>query len=102
MSQTTLAPWAPSMMSLHQPPRVWPAAAAANTPHPGLTCQQVMAGACRAASGWLALPFDALRAQYGAAVRLGLLRRSMLDARDVERTLGALEGLTLGALARRV
>jgi hypothetical protein len=56
----------------------------------------------RALSGALALPFDAARAQYGAAVRWGLLPRSMLASRDFEKTLGALERLALGPLARRV
>lgn len=56
----------------------------------------------RAASGLLALPFDAVRAQYGAAVELGLIRRSMLDGRAFEQALGALERLSLGAFARQV
>lgn len=56
----------------------------------------------RAASGLLALPFDAVRAQYGAAVELGLIRRSMLDGHAFEQALGALERLSLGAFARQV
>lgn len=49
-----------------------------------------------------ALPFDALRFSYAAAVQSGVVRRSMLDAREVERTLGAMERLVLGPLARKV
>lgn len=47
-------------------------------------------------------PFDAVRAQYASAVRAGFVRNSMLASRDFEHTLGALERLTLGPLARRV
>lgn len=56
--------------------------------------------ATRAVSTLLALPFDAARAQYGAAVQWGWAPRSMLASRDVEHTLVALEKLTLGPLAR--
>ena len=48
------------------------------------------------------LPFDALRWGYAAAVQAGAARRSMLDSRDVERRLDALERLLLGPFARRV
>jgi len=48
------------------------------------------------------LPFDALRLGYAAAVQAGAARRSMLDSRDVERRLDALERLLLGPFARRV
>jgi hypothetical protein len=51
---------------------------------------------------WAAVPFDALRAQYAEAVRCGMLERSMLASRDFERTVHALERLSLGPLARRV
>jgi hypothetical protein len=47
-------------------------------------------------------PFDTLRAQYARAVRAGLVQNSVLASRDFENTLGALERLTLGPLARRV
>ena len=50
----------------------------------------------------LRLPFDIARAQYAQAVQLGLVERSMLASRDFGRTLGAIEQLTLGPLARRV
>ena len=49
-----------------------------------------------------AMPFDVARAQYGAAVERGWVRRSMLDDRAFEQELGALERLSLGFLARRV
>jgi hypothetical protein len=56
-----------------------------------------------ALSAWLlALPFDTLRAQYGSAVRLGMIRRSMLASRDFECLLGAMERGLLGPYARRV
>jgi hypothetical protein len=56
-----------------------------------------------ALSAWLlALPFDALRAQYSSAVRLGMIRRSMLASRDFECLLGAMERGLLGPYARRV
>ena len=48
------------------------------------------------------LPFDTARAQYAWAVQAGLVKRSLLASRDFERSLGALEQLTCGALARQV
>jgi hypothetical protein len=53
-------------------------------------------------SGLLALPFDAVRALYGTAVELRLVRPSMLASRKLELTLDLLERLSLGPLARRV
>jgi hypothetical protein len=50
----------------------------------------------------LALPFDAMRAQYARAVQGGLIERSMLDGRDFERALGSLERFILGPWARRL
>lgn len=49
----------------------------------------------------LAAPFDAMRVAYGNAVQLGLAPRSMLVSRDIEKTLAALERVTLGPWARR-
>ena len=46
-------------------------------------------------------PFDAMRAQYVAAVRAGLRERSMLQGRDVERVVSSMEALTLGPFAKR-
>lgn len=58
--------------------------------------------ACEIAKATAALPFDAIRFQHASAVRAGLIRNSMLESRDFERALGALERVTLGPLARRV
>jgi len=63
----------------------------------------VSAGAAAMAKvgvGLLRMPFDAARTQYARGVQVGLFKRSMLAARDFEGTLGALERLTLGPLAR--
>lgn len=50
----------------------------------------------------LGLPFDLVRHQYAHAVRAGLIERSMLAWATFERTVSALEKLTLGPWARRV
>lgn len=49
-----------------------------------------------------ALPFDALRANHANAVKAGLVSNSMLESRNFEQALGALERAALGPLARRV
>lgn len=49
-----------------------------------------------------ALPFDALRASHASAVKAGLVPNSMLESRDFEHVVEALERATLGPLARRV
>ena len=49
----------------------------------------------------LAMPFDALRAHYAAAVQAGLSQRSLLASARVERAIDSLETLVLGPLARR-
>jgi hypothetical protein len=49
-----------------------------------------------------AMPFDAIRFQHASAVQAGLIRNSMLESRNFEQALGALERLSLGPLARRV
>lgn len=56
----------------------------------------------QAANDMLALPFDALRAQYAAAVQAGFIERSLLASAHVERMLDSLERLILGPRARRV
>jgi hypothetical protein len=72
-------------------------------PAPALTASEdPLQAVQRATSNLLTLPFDALRYQYGAAVSLGLVERSMLAGRDFERSVRALEHLSLGVLARRV
>lgn len=50
----------------------------------------------------LAMPFDAMRAQYASAVEHGLIERSMLASGRFERAVGTLERLALGPLARHV
>ncbi|WP_180125532.1 hypothetical protein [Rhodoferax sp. BLA1] len=50
----------------------------------------------------LGLPFDLARANYAAAVRLGLIKNSLLNSARFEQQLGAAERLTLGPWARRV
>jgi hypothetical protein len=57
--------------------------------------------ALSAGQSLLALPFDALRAQYAGVVRAGLAPRSIVDSGQWERRLDALEKLTLGPLARQ-
>jgi hypothetical protein len=69
---------------------------------PRLDYSTLICELCGAASYVLAIPFDALRVQYGMAVEWGLTRRSLLASRDVENVLAMLEKLTLGTLARRV
>jgi hypothetical protein len=54
----------------------------------------------RLSSDYLALPFDMAREQYANSVRAGLVERSLIASARFERTLTALEGLTLGAMAR--
>jgi hypothetical protein len=47
-------------------------------------------------------PFDVMRAQHAQAVRAGLLANSILESREFERRVDALERLCLGPLARSV
>lgn len=54
----------------------------------------------RVGSDFLALPFDVAREQYAKSVRAGLVERSLIASAQFERTLGALERLTLGCMAR--
>ncbi len=49
-----------------------------------------------------AMPFDALRASHATAVKAGLIPNSILESRDFEHVVVALERATLGPLARRV
>lgn len=48
------------------------------------------------------LPFDMAREQYGMAVQMGVLQRSMLAWAKFERHIDQLEKATLGPWARRV
>jgi len=50
----------------------------------------------------LSLPFDTARALHAAAARSGLIKKSILEGRDFEHTLAALEQFTLGPWARQV
>jgi hypothetical protein len=50
----------------------------------------------------LAMPFDMARANYARAVRLGLIKNSLLKSAKFERELSAMERLTLGPWARQV
>lgn len=54
----------------------------------------------RLAAQPLQWPFDALRAQYGAAVRAGFLERSLIASARFDQQVDQLERLTLGPLAR--
>ena len=48
------------------------------------------------------LPFDVLRTQHAEAVHAGLMANSILESRDFERTVDALEHIALGPFARSV
>lgn len=48
------------------------------------------------------LPFDVMRSQHAEAVHAGLMANSILESRDFEKTVDALEHLTLGPFARHV
>jgi hypothetical protein len=50
----------------------------------------------------LGLPFDLARANYANAVRLGLIKQSLLNSARFEQQLSIVERLTLGPWARRV
>jgi hypothetical protein len=68
---------------------------------PELGVAEIAANTGRAMMQALALPFDALRAQYVGAVKVGLIERSMLAQRDFERVLTTTERLVLGPWARQ-
>lgn len=48
------------------------------------------------------MPFDLLRAQHAQAIQAGLLANSILESREFERRVDALEHLCLGPFARSV
>ena len=48
------------------------------------------------------LPFDVMRTQHAEAVHAGLMANSILESRDFEKTVDALEHITLGPFARNV
>jgi hypothetical protein len=61
-----------------------------------------LSAAFKLARAIAAAPFDALRFQHASAVRAGFIRNSILESRDFEQALGALERTSLGPLARCV
>jgi hypothetical protein len=73
-----------------------------NSPNLGPAIGATLVAPTRAWIDAARLPFDAAREVHAWAVRAGLLRRSMIEARDFEHFLGATEGLALGWLARRL
>ena len=56
----------------------------------------------KTASLMLGLPFDLARANYANAVRMGLIKNSLLNSARFEQQLGVVERFTLGPWARRV
>ncbi|MHB8949629.1 MAG: hypothetical protein ACYC4S_11270 [Rhodoferax sp.] len=58
--------------------------------------------ASRTTTLMLGLPFDMAREQYANAIRLGLVKHSMLASTKFAQALHALEQATLGPWARRV
>jgi hypothetical protein len=65
------------------------------------------AGTCAVAGlQWVSdamhLPFDVMRCQHAEAVHAGLMANSILESRDFEKTVDALEHMALGPFARHV
>jgi hypothetical protein len=50
----------------------------------------------------LHMPFDVMRSQHARAVQTGLMANSILESRDFENGLDALEHICLGPFARHV
>jgi hypothetical protein len=50
----------------------------------------------------LHMPFDVMRTQHARAVHAGLMANSILESRDFEKRIDALEHLYLGPFARHV
>ena len=48
----------------------------------------------------LHMPFDAIRTQHAQAIHAGLMANSILESRDFEKGVDALEHICLGPLAR--
>ena len=80
----------------HVPRASWPWAQPA---HAGCTAPEMAAG-LQLVTASLALPFDVMREQHARSVHAGLMARSILESRDFERTIDALEQATLGPFAR--
>lgn len=56
----------------------------------------------KTASQLMGLPFDFARANYASAVRLGLIKNSLLNSARFEQQLSVAERFALGPWARRV
>lgn len=80
----------------HAPQATWPWAQAADT---RCGVSEMVAG-LQLVSASLALPFDVMREQHARSVNAGLMANSILESRDFERTVDALEHVTLGPFAR--
>jgi len=63
---------------------------------------QAASNASRTTTLILGLPFDLAREQYANAIRLGLVKQSLLASTKFAQSLQALEQATLGPWARRV
>lgn len=63
---------------------------------------QAASDASRTTTLMLGLPFDLAREQYAHAIRLGLVKQSLLASTKFAQGLQALEQATLGPWARRV
>jgi hypothetical protein len=50
----------------------------------------------------LHMPFDVMRSQHAQAVHAGLMANSILESRDFENRIDALEHICLGPFARHV
>ena len=86
----------PSITTSRAPQGSWPWA------RPGCAAcapPEVMAG-LQLVSATLSLPFDVMREQHAQGVHAGLMANSMLESRDFEKTIDALEHATLGPFAR--
>jgi hypothetical protein len=53
-------------------------------------------------SGFLHMPFDVMRSQHAQAVHAGIMANSILESRDFENSVDALEHIWLGPFARNV
>ena len=65
-------------------------------------CAKVAAAARRTSQVVRGLPFDTARETYAKAIRVGLIKDSLLAQAKFAQSLGAIEELTLGPWARSV
>jgi hypothetical protein len=73
-----------------------------NTTRPLCPPSDAVLAGMQVVSDSLHLPFDILRSQHAGAVHAGFLANSILASRDFERTVDALEHITLGPFARHL